>query len=84
MDSAEAGAETEGKMICMEPTGKSPRKTSSERAQRARDNLTDGYVAGLLARGTSMSASDIPKPLIDVKRAHLQLARLISEKEKKS
>jgi hypothetical protein len=84
MDATKAGAETEGKMTGMEPTGKPPRQTSKERAQRARDNLTDGYVAGLLARSASVRAADIQKPLIDAKRAHLQLVRLMKEKEKTS
>ncbi len=40
-------------------------------------NLSNIYVRDCIVKGTSLSASDIPDELIELKRAHLQLGREI-------
>ena len=42
-------------------------------------NLSDSYVLKRLTSGTSLTTSDIPHELIEVKRLHLQLLRLLKE-----
>ena len=42
-------------------------------------NLIDSYVANLFADGTSLKAKDIPDNIIDGKRQHIKLKRLLKE-----
>lgn len=49
-----------------------------------RDSLVSGYVAGLMAARLQINPSQIPRALIDLKREHLRLVRLIREKQSES
>ena len=51
------------------------RKANRERAQTARDRLSDGYIRSLITRGSALTAADVPQPLVEAKRAHLLLKR---------
>ena len=42
-------------------------------------DLTDSYVANMLADGTSLKAKDLPKVMVEVKRQTIQLKRAIKE-----
>ena len=42
-------------------------------------NLTDSYVANMIADRTTLKAKDIPKELIKAKRQHVQVKRILKE-----
>ena len=42
-------------------------------------DLTDSYVANMLADGTSLKAKDLPKVMVEVKRQTIRLKRAIKE-----
>lgn len=43
--------------------------------------LTDSYVKKLLCAGTSLKHADIPDGLVDLKREHIKLGRLIKKRK---
>lgn len=51
-------------------------------AKKGREELSDKYVVGLLAERSGMSRSSIPSELIEAKREHLRLSRLLKEKRR--
>lgn len=48
--------------------------------KRAKDGLLDRYVRDLLSQQIGIRRSDIPTNMVDAKRAHLKVVRLIREK----
>ena len=46
-----------------------------------KSNLTDSYVANIVADGTSLKAKDIPKQLVQGKRQQMQVKRIVKEQE---
>ena len=44
-------------------------------------DLTESYVANMLADGTSLKAKDLPKVMVEVKRQTIQLKRAIRERK---
>lgn len=44
--------------------------------------LTDSYVKKLLCAGTSLKHADIPDGLVELKREHIKVGRLIKKKLK--
>ena len=44
-------------------------------------DLTESYVANMLADGTSLKAKDLPKVMVEVKRQTVQLKRVIRERK---
>lgn len=50
-------------------------KIGRERNKFYRDNLSDCYVANLIAKGSDLKPSEIPKELIELTRLNLQLKR---------
>lgn len=47
------------------------------------DSITDRYVRHLLSANSALSRKDIPVELIEIKRKHLQLSRLLKDTMKK-
>lgn len=58
------------------------RKYQLEKYHYNKDNLTDYYIKYRLAHCNELSQSDIPQPLIELKRKQLLLKRQINGKEK--
>jgi len=44
-------------------------------------DLTDSYIRKLLKAGTTLKGCDIPQELIELKRDHLKVKRLLKEKK---
>ena len=57
-----------------------PEKLKASRRRR-RENLTDGYVRGLLVNRTILKNSDIPQELVNIKREHLKFQRKLNDKK---
>jgi hypothetical protein len=51
-------------------------------AQKIAEELTTGYVAGLIAKTAGCRRDDVPPEMVGAKRAYLQTKRLITEKAK--
>ena len=52
---------------------------SNEKQKKYINDMTDFYVANQITRRTNLIRSDIPQSLIDTKREHIKLRRLINE-----
>jgi hypothetical protein len=53
-----------------------------KRDKSYRDSITDSYIKRLAIQNSNLSYSDIPQPLIELKRKQLKLKRQINGKEK--
>jgi hypothetical protein len=51
-------------------------------SQRMRDALADDYVARVIAQGTILKPGDIPRVMIEAKRAQLKIRRMVYGKAK--
>lgn len=51
-------------------------------AKKIAEELTPGYVAGLIAKAAGCRRDDVPPEMVGAKRAYLQTKRLITEKAK--
>jgi hypothetical protein len=52
------------------------------RAQYSSEDLSDAYIKHLIVQGTKISKRAVPKSLIELKRAQLQIARKLKEQKK--
>ena len=58
------------------------RTRARDRARKAREELSEGYVRGLLSRGAHTKPDQWPAILVDTKRAELRLKRALRDIEK--
>ena len=54
-------------------------RASTVAGKSARRELRDTYLRKILSQGTAMTFSDVPDSLIEAKRVHLQIKRLLKE-----
>lgn len=57
------------------------REASASRARSCAQKLTDGYVRAKLAEQSGVPRRFLPESLVEAKREHLRLVRLLKEKE---
>ena len=57
------------------------RKRARDRARKAREELSDGYVRWVLTKGTILKAADIPQSLVELNRERLRAVRAVREIE---
>lgn len=51
--------------------------------EKIKDELSDGYVAGLIAKRAGCQRKDVPQAMVAAKRSHLQVKRLIRKESEK-
>ena len=57
------------------------KKKKKRRKKGEGPELTDSYVKKLICAGTSLQHADITNELVELKRAHIKLGRLIKKKK---
>ena len=57
------------------------RKSNNQYCQKSRDELHDRYIRQKLVVLTSLTARDIPQDMVELKRQHIRIMRLIKERK---